>query len=209
MHIKRRGLRAMLYRSKWVAKNTRGNTHGFSEQTFVGSLSINAVSVPEPLKGRLTSAELDFIEQQILLPARLAEEQARRVDAARHRDPLWRLEEAQRLLEQVAALSHESSVPAARLRTLKEAVTSIQVHPRATHAADQPTDPLRDAVSSLEAAAKAVAGGRYGRATPGSSRRSQVYENWQAIVKHVEGGTAGNESLLRALQAMGWVKSRG
>lgn len=199
----------MLYRSKWIAKNTRGNTHGFSEQTFVGSLPINAVSVPEPLKGRLTSAELDFVEKQILLPARLAEEQARRVAAARHRDPLWRLEEAQRLLEQVAALSQESSVPAARLRTLKEALAGIQVHPRPAHAADQPTDPLRDAVSSLEAAANAVAVGRYGKAMPGSSRRSQVYENWQAIVKHVEGGTAGNESLLRALQAMGWVKSRG
>lgn len=208
MHIKRRGLRAMLYRSRWVAKNTRGNTHGFSEQTFVGSLPINAVSVPEPLKGRLTSTELDFVEKQILLPARLAEEQARRVAAARHRDPLWRLEEAQRLLGQVAALSQESSVPAARLRTLKEAMAGIQVHPRPTHAVDQPTDPLRDAVSSLEAAAKAVAGGRYGKATPGSSRRSQVYENWQAIVKHVEGSTAGSESLLRALQAMGWVKSR-
>lgn len=209
MHIKQRGLRAMLYRSKWIAKNTRGNTHGFSEQTFVGSLPINAVSVPEPLKGRLSPAELDFVEKQILLPARLSEEQARRVAAARHRDPLWRLEDAQRLLEQVAALSQESSVPAARLRTLKEAMAGIQVHPRATHAADQPTDPLRDAVSSLEAAAKAVTGGRYGRATPGSSRRSQVYENWQAIVKHVEGGIAGSESLLRALQAMGWVKSRG
>lgn len=198
----------MLYRSKWVAKNTRGNTHGFSVQTFVGSLPINAVSVPETLNGRLTPAELDFVEKQILSPARLAEEQARKVTATRLKDPLWRLEDAQRLLEQVAALSQESSVPAARLRALKEAMACIQVHPRPANAPDQQTDPLRDAVSSLEAAAKAVAGGRYGRATPGSSRRSQVYENWQAIVKHVEGGNTGNESLLRALQAMGWVKSR-
>lgn len=209
MHIKQRGLRAMLYRSKWIAKNTRGNTHGFSEQTFVGSLPIGAIAVPESLKGRLSTEELDFVEKQILLPARLAEEHARRAAIARQKDPLWRVEEAQRLLEQVAALSQESTVPAARLRTLKEALAGIQVHPRPTHAPEQQTDPLRDAVISLEAAAKAVAGGRYGRASPGSSRRSQVYENWQAIVRHVEGGNTESESLLRTLQSMGWVKTRG
>ena len=209
MHIKRRGLRAMLYRSNWVAKNSRGNTHGFSEQTFVGSLPISAVSVPDSLALRLSPAERDFVEKQILLPARLAQEQARREAVVRQKDPLWRIEDAQHLLEQVAALSQDSSVPAARLRALKEALAGIQVYPRPTHVPDQQTDPLREAVSCLEAAAKAVASGRYGRATPGSSRRSQVYENWQAIVRHVEGGTTGSDSLLRALQSMGWVKTRG
>lgn len=208
MHIKRRGPRAMLYRSKWVAKNSRGNTHGFSEQTFVGSLPVNAVSVPESLALRLSPEERDFVEKQILSPARLAQEQARREAVVRQKDPLWRIEDAQRLLEQVAALSQDSSVPAVRLRALKEALGGIQVHPRHSPVPDQQSDPLRDAVASLEVAAKAVASGRYGRATPGSSRRSQIYENWQAIVRHVEGGTSGNESLLRALQSMGWVKTR-
>lgn len=175
----------------------------------MGSLPINSVSIPELLMGRLTPAEVDFVEKQILLPARLAEEHERKVAAARQKDPLWRLEDAQLLLEQVAALSQESSVPASRIRALKDAMAGIQVYPRPTSATEQPTDPLREAVCSLETAAKAVSGGRYGRATPGSSRRSKVYENWQAIVRHVEGGNAGSESLLRALQATGWVKSRG
>ena len=38
MHIKHRGQRALLYRSSWVKKGTEGNTHGFSRQTYLGSI---------------------------------------------------------------------------------------------------------------------------------------------------------------------------
>lgn len=42
MHKKVRGKSACLYRSSWVPKGTNGNTHGYAQQTFVGSLPVDA-----------------------------------------------------------------------------------------------------------------------------------------------------------------------
>ena len=52
MHIKKRGNRAMLYRSSWVAKGTDGNTHGYSKQQYLGSLDLKAEDLSAELQAR-------------------------------------------------------------------------------------------------------------------------------------------------------------
>lgn len=208
MHIKRRGQRAMLYRSRWVAKGAQGNSHGYSVQTFIGSLPIDATSAPEELLSRVTPDELLFVEKRILQPARLAAEREGRVAAARAKDPVWRVDDALRLLQEVVSLSATSAVPVSRIKAVRDTLGAINAYPRQPETSKIEKDPLRDAVLSLDAAAKFVTEGGYGIAPAGASRKSQVYENWQAIVRHVEGGDSGDVSLLRALQSKGWVKTR-
>lgn len=75
MHIKRRGARAMLYRSSWVPKGASGNTHGYAVQQFVGSLPLDAEALPVDLKDIFSKDELDYLEIKRFQPARLAAQQ--------------------------------------------------------------------------------------------------------------------------------------
>ena len=92
MHIKTRGQRAMLYRSVWIRKGAEGNTHGFAKQTFVASLPVDSVSIPEELIAQLSGDEVAHLQKTLVEPARAAAE-ARRVQAEYQlRDPVWRLD---------------------------------------------------------------------------------------------------------------------
>ena len=91
MHIKRRGARALLYRSSWVAKGAAGNTHGYSTQTFVASLSLDAANLPDGLENKFSSDELKYLESKLFGPARIEIEQQKRDAEHRQIDPLWRL----------------------------------------------------------------------------------------------------------------------
>ncbi len=55
MHKKTRGKTAYLYRSSWVPKGANNNTHGYAQQTFVGSLPVHACALPDELHSRLTT----------------------------------------------------------------------------------------------------------------------------------------------------------
>lgn len=62
MHIKKRNGRASLYRSRYVRMGADGNTHGFAEQAFVGSLSLDAQEIPEELAAKLSPEERAYVE---------------------------------------------------------------------------------------------------------------------------------------------------
>lgn len=209
MHIKRRGVNAMLYRSSWVPRGAQGNTHGFAVQRYVGSLSIDALEMPEELAARLSENERAFVEERVLRPARLVAERQAQLAEARSRDPLWRADEAIRLLKEAAVLCAGKPLPTGRFNELREVVAVLLNRNREPDFAQSKSDPLGEAVAALQAAAEAVASGRYGSAPAGASRKSTVYQSWQAVTRHVEGGASGEMSLLRALQARGWVKTRG
>lgn len=94
MHVKRRGNRKLFYRAICIKKNSEGNTHGFSRQHFVGSLSIDAAAIPPELVSLLLTDELAFVRQTVVVPAKTAGEASRKEAECRGRDPVWRLDEA-------------------------------------------------------------------------------------------------------------------
>lgn len=208
MHIKQRGGRALLYRSEWVPRGAEGNSHGYTRQVYVGSISAAAATVPVELLGRLAKDEFDFIEDKVCRPARnrLAD-QAREAERREH-DPVWRVAEATRLVEEAVERSAEQPLPSVTVTRLRETLDRLRV------AGDQPkpraaptTDPLAEALSAVRAAAQAVAEGRYGNAPAKDVRGTRPYKLWAQLLDAVQG--EGGGSLLRALQDKGYVKRRG
>jgi hypothetical protein len=213
MHIKRRGARAMLYRSNWVPKGANGNTHGYSQQTFVGSLPFDGVdeAMPVELASKLSKDELSFLDAKLFQPARLAAEQKQRVMELRERDPVWRLDEAVRLTLEAAQRSEKGAVPNTKVSAVQSAlakvrtITTISVQ---TQPVQQPSsDPLKDALNAIKSARDAVLVGRYGTAPVEGVRGTTVYKLWADIFETV-GGSDSN-SLMRALQTKGFAKTRG
>ena len=221
MHIKRRSNRAMLYRSSWVPKGSAGNTHGYSTQTFVGSLPLEAEILPCELENKFSNAELRYLDDKIFQPARLAAQQKVRVAELREADPIWRLDEAARLTLEAAERSERGLVPDGRVSAVQAALGRVKTISQAlsfVQPAGQPTpaapvagqgrdDPLRDALIAIKAARDAVLTGRYGTAPAEGVRASYAYRKWAEIFEAIEG--AGSDSLLRALQTKGFAKTRG
>ncbi len=71
----------------------------------------------------------------------------------------------------------------------------------------KPTDPLTDALTAIRAGAQAVSAGRYGKAPAEGVRNTRAYKLWAQLFDAMQGEAEG--SLLRALQASGFVKKRG
>jgi hypothetical protein len=223
MHIKRRGTRAMLYRSSWMPKGANGNTHGYSTQTFVGSLSLEAEALPADLANKFSEAEVCCLENKLFQPARLAAQQKERAAASREADPMWRLDEAIRLTLDAAERSERNVVPNVKVAAVQSAlgkVRTVSPSPLQGQNAGQPsapvtspvaeqgrTDPLKDALTAIKAARDAVAAGKYGVAPAEGVRATYPYRRWAEIFEAIEG--AGNDSLLRALQTKGFAKTRG
>lgn len=215
MHIKKRGSRAMLYRSHWVAKGTKGNTHGYAVQTFAGSLPLDAETMPVDLKDRFSSEEAEFLESKLFQPARLAAHEKRRAAELREADPVWRLEEAERLTLEAAQRSERGAVPNARVSAVQSALAGVktiaqaqsQSRPQVTVAEQPKSDPLRDALIAIKAARDAVKAGRYGSAPAEGVRSTYPYKLWAEIFEAV--GGSESESLMRALQGRGFAKTRG
>lgn len=204
MHIKKRGNKALLYRSTWVSKGVEGNSHGFSRQLYLGSLSLQATEIPSDTGAKLTQAERDFVERQVVYPATQALQRAEAEAQKRSRDPLWRLEEGLRLVREAAALSAQGAVPAARVRELQNALATIQVIGASARPVER--DPLESALEALRNAAKAVGNGYYGAAPEEGVRKSPVYTRWLEISEQVDGSVS--DGLLRQLQAKAWVKAK-
>lgn len=219
MHIKRRGNRAMLYRSSWVPKGSSGNTHGYSTQTYVGSLGVDAERLPAELENQLSAVELEYLEHKLFLPARIEAEQLKRAVEQRETDPIWRLEEAARLSAEAALRSERGAVPNVKVVAIQTAlgkvrtITPLQVVPSPASSpipssveSSRP-DPLRDALFAIKAARDAVMAGRYGSAPAEGVRATYAYKKWSEIFEAIEG--TGGDSLLRALQSKGFAKTRG
>ncbi|OOG58067.1 hypothetical protein [Polaromonas sp. C04] len=215
MHIKKRGTRAMLYRSHWVAKGTTGNTHGYAVQTFAGSVPLDAETLPAGLKDKFSIEETEFLESKLFQPARLAANQKRRAVELREADPVWRLEEAERLTREAAHRSERGLVPDAKVRAVQSALSAVktiaqaQTQPRTqVMVAEQPkSDPLRDALIAIKSARDAVSAGRYGSAPAEGVRSTYPYKLWAEIFETV--GGSESDSLMRALQGRGFAKTRG
>jgi len=211
MHIKTRGTRAMLYRSSWVPKGANGNSHGYSQQTFVGSLPMSAESLPPELATKLSTHELALLEIKVFKPARLAAQQRTRSVELREADPLWRLSEAERLTLEAASRSEKGAVPSAKVTAVQSALSKVRtityapIHASPTE--HQRSDPLKDALIAIKSARDAVLAGWYGTAPVEGVRGTTVYKLWADIFETV-GGSDGN-SLMRALQTKGFAKTRG
>ena len=208
MHIKQRRGRALLYRSEWVPRGAAGNTNGFTRQVYVGSIAQDATSVSAELRERLTEEESDFVEDRICRPARdRIADQAREAER-RESDPAWRVAEAQRLVEEAVELSAEQPVSGVTVTRLRETVDRLRIAgDQAKARGGSSTDPLAEAASAVRAAALAVANGRYGKAPAEQVRTTRTYKLWSELFELVQGES--DTSLLRALQAKGYVKRRG
>ena len=207
MHAKRRGHRILFYRSSWIKKGAVGNSHGFARQHFVGSLPVDAEAVPGELASLLSGDELAFVQRTVVAPAKTAAEAARRETERRARDPIWRLDEALRLVREAAALSADAHVPHGRVKSLVDALAAVKTVGGVSRQDARREDPLGDALLAVRAAAKAVTSGHYGQAPAEGVRRSKIYEDWIQITREVE-GTGAQGGLLRALQSAGWVKAK-
>lgn len=138
----------------------------------------------------------------------------------READPIWRLDEAARLAMEAAEHSQRGAVPNVKVVAVQGALSKVRTitHAQApSHAQGQPSshaapteqtksDPLRDALAAIKAARDAVLAGRYGFAPAEGVRNTHPYKLWTDVFEAIEGST-GN-SLMRALQAKGFVKTR-
>jgi hypothetical protein len=206
MHAKYRNHRIQLYRSIYVRKGQHGNTHGYAEQRFVGSLPANATELPPELAIKLSADEIRYVERVCLQPARdrmLAEQEA---ENARDRDPNWRLEQAADLLHaasqlmtsQQGALKERGRGAITRIKALMQANASLVCKE------DSAGGPLQVALQAVQRAARALRDGAYGQAPAENVRATEPYQLWTQIKGAVDGSSS--ESLLRALQERGFVK---
>ena len=208
MHLKTRRGRALLYRSEWVPKGAQGNSHGYTKQVYVGSIAADATTVPTELLGRLAKDEVEFVERTVCRPARDRIADEVREAERRERDPVWRVAEAARLVEEAVERSAEQAVSAVTVTQLREKVERLRVAGSVATSKTAPTtDPLAEALSAVRAAAQAVTAGRYGKAPPEQVRITRTYRFWAELLDAVQG--EGASSLLRALQDKGYVKRRG
>ncbi|MDO9252920.1 MAG: hypothetical protein Q7U48_15415 [Hydrogenophaga sp.] len=207
MHMKKRGARAMLYRSTWVPKGADGNTHGYSKQQYLGSLDLKVEELPLALKDRLTEGEVDYVMAKVIDPARRAAVSLAQQEVARQKDPLWRIDDALRLVKEASALSACALVPDSRVESLRGELQKVRTVQWASARPVPPPDPLSDALAALRRAASAVRDGRYGDAPKEGVRGSSTYQTWVQIYREIE-GSAGPVSLLRALQGRGFAKAK-
>ena len=223
MFIKTRRTLALIYRSAWVAKGTCGNTHGYSIQNYVGSLPLESIEVPTDLAALLSTEELAVVDSKVCDPARRSADEAKRSAERREADPIWRLEEAARLIAEAAHRSQLAVIPDSKLTAIQTAMAAVksvsQFRPAAVvppapipakptvTSLTQRVDTLRDALEAINAARVAVLAGSYGSAPKDGVRTTYAYKKWADILQAVTGTTG--DSLMRALQTRGFAKTRG
>ncbi len=207
MQFKRRGTRVQLYRSRWVSKGTHGNSHGYPDPLYLGSLPKDAQSVPCELIERLEASEVRELETKLVEPARRAAMEQRQRAEARDRDPRWRMEQCVRLLREAGELCGQQPVDQQVLGSLTAAVSKLVTQGGLASTVSSAADPLREALRALQQAASAVRGGDYGPAPGVGVRTTTTYRTWGEICESVMG--EAEHSLQSALQEQGWVKRRG
>lgn len=204
MHFKTRGNRISLYRSHWIPKSD-AVPHGYTRQHFVGSIEADAVDVSPALRQLLTPDELLQVEQRVLKPAATAREEAANKAARREQDPVWRIKEAARLLDEAAVRSKVRPVPHYIAEDLRRSLSSVTLTTPHKPQSQGHLDPLNNALVAIKAAAQAVERGQYGRAPEAGFRKTKTFRLWTEILAAVDGESG---SLLRALQNAGFASRR-
>lgn len=204
MHFKKRGNRISIYRSHWIPKS--GDVpHGYAQQRFVGSIEADAVDVSPELRRLLTPDELSQLEQRVLQPAAAARDAAANDAARRDQDPVWRIREATRLVEEAAARSKTRPVSSHLVEELRRFASALVLTTAQSVQLRGQLDPLNDALVAIKAAAHAVERGQYGRAPATGFRKTEVFRRWTEILAAIDGT---EKSLLRALQHAGFASRR-
>jgi len=208
MQVKRRGQRAILTESTYVRKGAEANSHGFTRQRQVCSVDVNATTIPAETDVLLTKEQRELLMSRVVVPAQRRAAQKRADDEARVSDPGWRLTEALTLVNDAGRLSLANAVQPKRVTELTEALRGVVVIGGSRTLSREPSeDPIDAALKAIRAAAKAVEGGHYGRAPSTGVRETKTYQRWQDVQRALTG--EDGESLMRALQRMGFVKTKG
>lgn len=209
MYLKKlRNKRVALVESRYIRKGAAGNTHGYSEAVVICRLPASTTSLPTDVDQRLNEAQRRFLDVELLLPNRRLEAEAKAAEEAKERDPTWRLVEAARLIAEARSLCQSQPVDTSVIRRVRDTLNELAPPDLPLNGlSDQPADPLKAAISAVQAAARAVALEYYGAAPETGARESSVYKRWQALNAAVTGPEG--ESLQRVLQRAGWVKKKG
>ena len=208
MQIKRRGQRAILTDSTYVRKGAEANSHGFTRQRQVCSVDVNASTIPAEIDVLLTKEQRELLMSRVVVPAQRRAAQKRAADEARVSDPGWRLADALTLVNDAGRLSLANAVQPKRVTELTEALRGVVVIGGSRSLAREPSeDPIDAALKAIRAAAKAVEGGHYGKAPSTGVRETKTYQLWQDVQRALTGDDG--DSLMRALQRMGFVKTKG
>lgn len=208
MQIKRRGQRAILIESTYVRKGSEGNTHGFARPRQVCSVDVNTTAIPAEVDALLTKEQRELLMSRIVVPAQRRAAQKRADDEARITDPGWRLTEALTLISDAGRLSLANAVPSKRVADLTEALRGVVVIGGSRTLSREPSeDPIDAALKAIRTAAKAVEGGHYGKAPSTGVRETKTYQRWQDVQRALTGDHG--DSLMRALQRTGFVKTKG
>lgn len=181
--------------------------HGYSVQVYVGSIPVDAEHVPDPLRAKLSPAELAAVEVRVCAPARAARIRREADASLRAQGPGWRLDKAVELVKEAAELSQTKRVHGARIQALQHALADVKAQGSdSSRVASSQSDVMQVALLTIRAAATAVREGALGSAPASGARTTRVYALWAEIVAEVDG--TANNSLLDALQARGFVKRR-
>ena len=208
MQIKRRGQRAILTDSTYVRKGAEANSHGFTRQRQVCSVDVNASTIPAEIDVLLTKEQRELLMSRVVVPAQRRAAQKRAADEARVSDPGWRLADALTLVNDAGRLSLANAVQPKRVTELTEALRGVVVIGGSRSLAREPSeDPIDAALKAIRAAAKAVEGGHYGKAPSTGVRETKTYQLCQDVQRALTGDDG--DSLMRALQRMGFVKTKG
>lgn len=209
MYLKKlRNNRIALVESRYVRKGAAGNTHGYSAAVTLCRLSSGATSLPSETAKKMTEDQLRYLEENLFKPNLRLEAEARAAAEARATDPGWRLKEAARLVAEVRELCVHKAVDITAISAVRCELDALQLPtPQERPAAPRAVDPLKAAIQAVNAATGAVAGGHYGEAPDVGVRESLVYRSWQALNDSLTG--SAENSLQRALQRRGWVKTKG
>ncbi|MCV2355394.1 hypothetical protein LNV09_14665 [Paucibacter sp. B2R-40] len=207
MQTKRRGNRVLLIESTYVRKGVEGNSHGFTRQTQVCSLPWDSRVIPDNLEASLTPEQRQHLMDRVVVPAQRREAQRKAEEVAHKVDPVWRIKEAHKLVLEAASLGKTKAVPLAAINQLTEALHGLAgstLAPAVPH--EKVGDPLGAAMASIKIAVKAVDAGHYGTAPATGVRETKTYRLWQELFSAVGGD--GQDSLMRALQRCGFVKTK-
>ena len=171
-----------------------------------GALPIDAESVPPELRKRYeyTEDELAYIERKICAPARLRRAAKEAAAEAKAVDPVWRINEAVRLLEEVVSSCSEEAISTvhSQLDLLQNIVGKVR-----SHFTVENTDSTSWLVSLVANACESLAKATALLDTP-AIPKAQDTAIRQAVNRCWQGLATERSQLQLALQRKGYVATR-
>lgn len=194
---------ARIMRQQYVRKGSEDNDHGFVRQVPLATISLSATQVPPKISEILSTKELEHLQRLVIQPAIQHAERLRKAAEVRERDPVWRLHEAIKWLEEAAQRSEHAAIPDALRQRLDTASAGFLPSPVNQHCR---ADPIDEAIKFVKQATAAVEQGYYGRNTEEPVRKdTPAAKRWADLRAVLLDET---DSLQAALQETGWVVKR-